>query len=207
VTTSPPVVKMDDNDEDALELDDTEDEGGEETSPIKTENEDSSQYGYARSCKLDDTEEETEEETSPERFEESDDEVMSTRRSQSGTYEAASPETPEGRSSAETKSSQSYDNIAQGGSDSPSPSAGSTQSDGSIGPKQTKSPAQQSSRGLGREKDTQASQSLRTLSVSNEEWACGACTLVNKKNSRKCTVCGTKRPPQARKRTIDEMSY
>lgn len=207
VTTSPPVVKMDDNNEGALELDDTEDEGGEETSPIKMENEDSSQYGDARSCKLDDTEEETEEETSPERSEESDDEVMSTRRSQSGTYEAASPETREGRSSADTKSSQSDDNIAQGGSDSPSPSTGSTQSNGSIGPKQTKSPAQQSSRGLGREKDTQASQSLRIVSVTNEGWACGACTLLNKKNSRKCTVCGTKRPPQARKRTIDEMSY
>ena len=37
------------------------------------------------------------------------------------------------------------------------------------------------------------------------EWACPSCTLHNAKARRKCTACGTQRPPASKKRSFDQV--
>jgi hypothetical protein len=174
----------------------------------------------AESPELDGTEDETEEEVSPEKAETDDDddddddddsregqsadEIMRSEvdvdegpsQSQSGTDEAASPESREVSSSTDTESSQSEKSKAPSGGESPASSTRSSQSDGSIEPS-----------GLGGGKENQSSQSLSTAAVSNGKWGCNACTYENIKRAKKCKMCATARPPQARKRTIDEVSY
>jgi hypothetical protein len=196
-------------------LDDTEDGPKVETPPREAKMD--VDGDSAESTERDGTEDETDEEVSPEKVEteddddddsrggHSDDEIMRSEvdvvegpsQSQSGTDEAASPESREGSSSTDTQSSQSEESKAPSGGESNSPSTKSSQSDGSIEPS-----------GHGGGKENQTPQSLCTASVSNGGWACNACTYVNtSKRSKKCKMCETPCHPQARKRRIDQVTY
>jgi hypothetical protein len=189
-------------------LDDTEDKPKVETPQREAQMDidgDAAEY-----TELDITEDETDEEISSDKAEteddgddddsrdgQSNDEIMRSEvdvdegpsQSQSGTNETDSPESRQGSCSTDTESSQSEDSKAPSRSESHASSTRSSQSDESI---------EQRGHSVGRE--NQASQSLSTASVSNGGWECNACTYVNvSKRSKKCKMCVTPRPTQARK--------